>query len=369
MITLTASIDIILPKAISLAKCNVAKNNISGSLPFGTDEGTRKTTKTPFILGSTNIGEYATLEKSVNYYIGSELSDNNWTFKNPYVIEITTKEPLNSLTLAFDTEKGRHPRSIDLKYDNEKITYYDDDSIYTIVIPENTATSYTVEISNWNAPNAPLVISGIYVKITLDINKRNLISLNSSIFDRSDYKTPSYGIISNTGYIEFSDMSGEIRDYAEAYLLTSNLKASIKLNETILKKSEEIGYFETKEWNYDSNNRKVSVTLKDNLEEWQNIQIEGFVYDPRQPNAVLPNQLMADLYKWLYERTPQKYNMIPYDKLDQATKQILENTFLYHPLLKTDSLWRQWQKLCEACALYIYKNMVGETVCSYTYGS
>ena len=37
------------------------------------------------------------------------------------------------------------------------------------------------------------------------LNNKRIISISSKIFDRSDITRPSYGIISNTGELEFND--------------------------------------------------------------------------------------------------------------------------------------------------------------------
>jgi hypothetical protein len=339
MITLTASVDLI------------SHQNIESI--------------TPNIQGDTT---------TENYYVGSKNSNSDGKFTPAYIFTIKVSEPLNFLTVAFDTKNMLHPTKVTLRWVDSSGTtltkdFYDDDSIYTMKIDVKEATKYELVISDWNAPNSPLIISDIYTEIILDINKRNLIDLNSSIFDRSDYKFPRYGIISNNGSMVFVDTTGEIKDYAEMLLLKSDLKVSINLNDTISKRTQQVGLFETREWDYDNDNRVVSVSLKDNLEEWQDINIDGFGFDPRNASKVLPNRSMADLYKWLHERTPSKYNMLFYDELDETTKQILENTIMEYPLLKKATLWRQWQKVCEACALYIFKNSVGKTVCVYTNGS
>lgn len=211
----------------------------------------------------------------------------------------------------------------------------------------------------------------IYISetIIIDINYNNLISLNRNISYRGDNKLPSYGIISNVGNLEFNDFNGKVLEYAEQLLLTSDLKVVIMLNNTSSNNSIQVGVFETSDWDYDNNNRSVSVSLKDDLEEWQDIQVQGFDYDPRTPNAVLTNQTMADLYVWLYGKTPSKYQMLTFDELDEKTKAILTATTIKYPLLENGTLWEQWTKLCQVCGLYIYKNNQAKTVCTYTYGS
>lgn len=210
---------------------------------------------------------------------------------------------------------------------------------------------------------------GSYIKVEKDFALNNLISLERSIFDRSDTKLPSYGILSNNGNLEFNDTNGAFLAYANAGMLVSGLKVHILLNNTLSKSSEQVGVFETDTWDYDNNNRSVSVSLKDDLEEWQDIQVDGFGYDPREPFKIIANGKMSNIYKWLHKRTPQKYQMLDIEQLDKETQNILESTIIQYPLLESGTLWEQWTKLCQVCGLYIYKNNEGKTVCTYAYGS
>jgi hypothetical protein len=208
---------------------------------------------------------------------------------------------------------------------------------------------------------AQMTISGE----TIDFNRRNLISIGSSIFDRSDIKRPSYGIISNTGELEFNDYDGEFLNYAEQGLLTSDLPIVIFLNNTLSKAKQQIATFETREWDYDNDNRSVRVSLKDDLEEWQDITVYKIPYNPTSNSSVS----LEYYYTWLRIYTPAKYKMLAFKELDAKTQEILKTTVIPYNLLDGGNLWSQWQKVCEVCALYIYKNGEGRTVCNYTYGS
>ena len=364
MITLTARIVLVSGNNGTLSEVvgNLSKNNISSDI--GAILGSKSQGSNPFIVGASRVGDGSTFSNKVDYFIGGVPSNENGLFVPPYEITISGND-ITSFTIEFDKVNNRHPNTI--KIDN--LEYSDDDAIFTVKVP--SANSHTITIDNWNTPFYPLVITGIYVEISIDINYRNLISLNRSITYRGDNKLPSYGIISNTGNLEFNDLDGEIRDYAEQLLLTSDLKVVITLNNTLANTHEQVGVFETRDWQYDNDNRSVSVSLKDDLEEWQDIQVEGFEYDPRKPNAILTEKSMANLYVWLQdsERTPSKYKMLSFEDLDGKTQTILTNTTIEYPLLESANLWEQWTKLCEVCGLYIYKNNEGYTVCKYTYGS
>ena len=364
MITLTAKINLISGDSGTLSdvSSNLLGNNISSDI--GAIKGVKSQGSNPFILGASKLGDGSTLSGGVDYFIGGVQSNKNNRFVQPYEITISGTD-ITSFTIEFDKVNNRHPNTIVI----DNVEYADDDAVFTVNVP--SADTHTIIIDNWNSPNYPLVIMGIYVEISIDIDYRNLISLNRSITYRGDNKLPSYGIISNTGNLEFNDLTGEIKDYAEQMLLTRDLKVVINLNNTLTKIQEQVGVFETRDWTYDNDNRSVSVSLKDDLEEWQDIQVQGFDYDPRKPNAVLRERTMANLYVWLQDKakTPSKYKMLSFEDLDEKTRNILTNTTIEYPLLESANLWEQWTKLCEVCGLYIYKNNEGNTVCTYTYGS
>lgn len=302
-----------------------------------------------FLIPRTFANDYETIEEVA---LICQQSTGNIVVKETiqyfdYEIGIVSKSEINSLTIDFDKINNRHPKRIYI----DNVEYIDDDPIFTIA-NLNSSRIHKIRIDNWNSPNYPLVITGIYAEVNIDIDYRNLISISRSIFDRSDFKLPSFGIISNTGNIEFNDNSGEIRDYAEQLLLDSGLKCEIKLNNTLVDgASERIGLFETDQWDYDNDNRVVSVSLKDDLEEWQDILLEEY---PLQ-NAMT----MYEIYEYLVGKTPSKWEFI----LDnETTTTRLKNITCPYPYLESDNLWAQWQKLCEVCALYIYKNNDGKVV-------
>lgn len=354
MITLNAQIKLIQDGVINAATSNLSGNNISSKIP----ENEKSQIKNPFIIGSSKIGSGGAFSNGVEYFIGNQLSNEELKFPQSYTIEVSGAS-INSLTIVFDDVNMRYPNTISV----DGTTYYLDDPIFTVFGLQGTSdATFMVKIDNWNTPNSPLVISGIYAEISIDINKHNMISIDAPLSVRSDLKLPSFGIFSNSGNIEFKDYDGEIGDYAEQLLLTSDIKVDILLANTLANTEQKVAEFYTKDWDYDSITRQVSVSLKDGLEEWQDINIDGFNYDPRNPRSVLTHRSMSDLYKWLHEQTPTKYKMIAYDNLDDYTKLILNNTTIRYPYLTSGSLWQQWQKLSEVTGSYIYKNHEGDTI-------
>ena len=207
----------------------------------------------------------------------------------------------------------------------------------------------------------------IYISETeiIEINRRNVVSIECSVFDRSDLKLPSFGIISNTGNIEFNDSDGRVLQYAENLKLVKGLRCEIMLTNSLVEgASELVGVYETDEWNYDGDSRLVSVSIKDDLEEWQDINVPAIDYDARN-NQSKP---FSWLYEHLYSITVNNYNMLSFEQLDEPTKTVLQSIHIKYPLLKSASLWQQWNKLCQACQLHIYKDN-GIVKCRYNGGN
>ena len=225
----------------------------------------------------------------------------------------------------------------------------------------------------------------IYISETeiIEIDRRNMLSIEGSIFDRSDLKLPSFGIISNVGRIEFVDSNKLVLQYAEQLKLQQGQKCEIWLTNTLVNdyQSQLVSTMETDQWDYDNNNRTVSVSIKDDLEEWQEKDIEGISYDPR----ILESKPFSWFYEYLWKFTSNRssyvnsngenivcfgnYNMLSILELDEDTKSVLNNTYIQYPLLEKGNLWQQWTKLCQACQLHIYKNSDGVVVCRYNGGN
>lgn len=364
MISLFATIELLSGNKHSVSSVyapHIYKNNISRNIDVV--QNTKKVAKNPFIIGSTRLGDGATIESSADYFISQSLSDEKglFYFGDDQVITIKAGETTN-LTIVFDTTKNGHP--IRIVVDGKE--YVDDDTIFTITDLE-PKSKHTIKILDWNEPFRPLVVTGIYVGVKIEIDNHNLRSIYWDLSQRGDLKLPSYGIISNVGEIEFNDNDGEVLDYIEQLVTEQGHDCKLYLYNSLSKTTCNIAKAKTSEWDYKSSNRLVSVQLKDDLEEWQNIQVPAINYNP---NDIVEHNAL-DIYAYLLNYVPSKFDMITSSELeilDYETFNILANTKIPHYLLKSGTLWEQWQKLCELCGLYIYKNNEGKTICSYTFG-
>lgn len=198
------------------------------------------------------------------------------------------------------------------------------------------------------------------------INSRNLISLNISTFDRRDVNLPSWGLISNTGSIEFVDFDGQIKALAETNQLEPGMQVNIRLVNTISKKFENIGAFVTEQWDYDSLGKTVNISLKDGLEKLQSVDYEGVLYD-----FLAINRDYKYVYDILYNATIKSTNIsiCSFDMLDVDTQNRLLDSVLKCFYLNPANLWAQWNKFCEATQTYMYKDANGVLTCKYLGGN
>ena len=191
--------------------------------------------------------------------------------------------------------------------------------------------------------------------VDITVDKGNILSINSPAAFKSTLNKPDYGVLSMSGKIEFIDNKGTVETLANNLLLVEGLSAEIFLNNTLTGKSVKVGNWTTGKWNYDPNDRTVSVTIHDGLENWQEIEVPRVNYDAKS-GATKP---LLEFYEYLYEITVKNgYHMVGIDELDKATLNALSITVVY-PHLESGNLWRCWQKLAEASQSYVYMGQDG----------
>lgn len=234
--------------------------------------------------------------------------------------------------------------------------------IRDVFVPQN---ELRIAFSTWSEPNARIKISRIDDGEYLYIGKDKSISTQAEFTDREDTKLPQYGVVSQGGRIEYSDVDGLTLYYIENGLASRGLKVITKLNNTLTQKSQIVSEKYTAEWDYDEYDKKVSISLTDGLEEWQDIVVPAINYDARHPQA----QNAKWYYEYLHKHTPRKYKMLTFDELDTKTKNVLTDTVVPYPYLNSASLFQQWNKLCVLCQLHIYSQFDGKTICKYNEGN
>lgn len=309
----------------------------------------------PFILGRSRLGGGDCFTKKANFFIGAESSDQYKIFQKGYKFSLRG-ENITQITIVFNKEKNEYPRSITI--DGE--TFYDDDPTWTI--PIASGNEHVIEIMNWNKAFSPLVITSLYTDLSIELDESNLIDFERTIMDRSDTSAPSYGVISNSGSLSFIDVDGEVADYVAQQIVNSKNIISAHLYNDKTGIERQIAYFNAQKWSYQNSQSLVSITLKDDLEEWQYINVSAIYYNPK----ISTPKSAEWLYREVHKQTPAKYKMLEFEELDDETKAVLSGTTIKYPILESGSLWSAWDKLCQLCFLRIFKNNSGRTVCKYS---
>lgn len=341
---------------ISSISSNINGNNISADLSEVLGKKS-VAVGNPFILGKSKLGSGATYADNLPYLLSRQLSNSNGEFANPYTITVNGNN-ITQFIISFDTKNGAFPKKIIV--DGEEVRV-DDDAMWEIVVDK--ASSHTITISNWNKPNSPLIITRIYADMDIEIDRNNLLSFNSDMSDRSNIQYPTYGIVSNRADISFSDYDEQVLDLITQKLLHSGIEISVKVDNDILNEQEQVCLMYIQSLSYDSDNRRVDMSLQDRLVEWQDINVSAIYYTP----TVSTPKTAEWFYRQLYNTTKSNlYDIFSFEELDSETKNVLTNTTIEYPLLESSSLWDEWTKLCELCLLHIWQDSQGKIVVKYS---
>ena len=351
MITLTATINLLSGSgAINSLSIDKSKNNISSDIT--NVKGTTKNSKSAFILGSSKLGFGYRYSSNIDYFISKQLCDNSGIFKSPFTIDISGIN-ISNLTIVFDTSHKQYPKNITV----DGISHSDDDPTY--VITGLTGNTHTIEINNWNEPNSPLIIQGIYTNITIHLDNRYFISIFREVRNAPDADKPSYGIISNVGGIKFNDLSLEFRDYIEQQLLVDGVKVSLFINNTINSKKQLIGNYETHDWKYDNHNFVVDVSFGDNLVNMQKIYLQEFPQIAYKQGVLITLQ---DVFTLLNKQTKGLFN----EEVTNINVDLTTSCNSYK-IDKGETLWSVWNGFCQSAKCYMYKDPMTSKIIIISY--
>lgn len=188
-------------------------------------------------------------------------------------------------------------------------------------------------------------------------SEKNLTSLSCEMFERNDISLPSYGIISNKGKLSFvfNDKDRDFKYYFDNYILSNKFEAEIYIENTMYSaKSQKIAHFLCTDWDYDQYDKTVTISLQDDLLEWQ--ELTGETIDFKQ------NRTAFEMYESLVSFT-DNFEF----EIDEKTEEYLKSTTFSLSFVKKNNLWNMWQSFCEALALHLYKNPNGKVKISKSY--
>ena len=189
----------------------------------------------------------------------------------------------------------------------------------------------------------------IYEEVKFD--RRNLLSLESEVKDRADIDKPSFGIISTGGSLSFKDNSSRFLNYANAGLLTEGIEIKIFLENTVKKTKKQVGLYYATDWDYDNDNRSVTVSFKDKLENLQDRNSNKIDMSPEQT----PKNIFSRIYDMIYKPSDIK---ILFDSNVKPIMQKTNSTTLYK---NASNIWSDLNKISEICGFHIYNDFYGNT--------
>lgn len=335
------------------AVSNLKGNNVSGTVNDVVDK-VSVPLGNPFVLGKSVLGSRKFYNNHLDYYMGAQLSDASGFFAEKYIITIQGKTKSNYI-IVFDKENKQYPNNIivdgktiflespqaELEFDKEKDVH-------------------TIEIDNWNTEDCPMIITGLYAVTDIEITQWNLENFRSSIMDRQSENYPNYGLISNGANLSFYDFNEKALDLIITKALHSGAQVSVWLGDNEVGTYEQICEMEIRELSYDNNNKKVDITLKDNLEDMQNINVAQIDYDPINPVSVTAYYF----YQYLRDIAVGTGKFL-FEDVDTQTLSVLNATTIEYPILESGNLWDCWEKLCELCLLHMYINNNNKIVIKY----
>lgn len=336
-------------------------NNISWPIytatsSFGTIVGHEVKQTKPFLLANSPLiggvdyeipknSDMYVLADRVGYFIGTLISGEDGTLPGDgYSITINGAD-FNAITIVFDKEDEVWPTEVVVNGE----TYMNDDATFTVGGLGGTVDKLDLTISKLNKPNKGLIVTGIYVDITIIVDEKNLDSFTYSLYDREYNDEPSYGVVSNSGTLSFVDSTGEILDYITNRALTNELSVNVNVLNTLNGKKELFVSTKTSQWEYDNNNFIVTISLQDELEELQNYTFVGI---PCNESFMFASAI----YDSIVSEIPERFGVPYYNNLSDSVKNKIGYSAISNPYMQSCSLWDALDGFCKTFGLRIYKH-------------
>lgn len=346
---------------VNNAQFNNNNNNISWNIftatsSFGQIVGKEVKQTKPFLLGNSPLvgredyeipktSDMYVLADRVNYFIGSLVSGEDGTFPGGASYSITINgADFNAITIVFDKDDEVWPTEITINGES----YTNDDPTFTVG-GLGGVDSLDVTITQLNKPNKGLIVTGVYVDITIVVDEKNLDSFTYSLYDRENNDEPSYGVVSNSGTLSFVDSTREVLDYITSGLIGEDLKVSLYVKNTSTNKEEMFVKCYSDDWTYDNDNFVVEITLKDIAERMQ----KNFISVP-----FTARMTGAQIYEILKAAAENIIKIRPFDELDVITKNTLYGYTFINFYIDNCSLWEAYNMLCKSIYATAYTYIV-----------
>ena len=323
-----------------------AYNNISAPANSIINKNLNK--QNVFLLGVDKFSDMKTYSPNVvDYYISDIISEEDNIFPAQLSFSLTVDSSAKFIIMYFDTVNGEYPPVL-----------FWDDVMYkldspSVCLPLNNETDHILTTREWNKPNRPFVVRG--VQTFFNIEAEELISIDFSGQSRSDISKPSWGIISNTGQIDFLDYLGVVAQLSKHNFLSGSF---INIYLQTPNKKEQIGGFFVDNAMRNEQNQKVQLFFSDVLKSWEEITVGEYFY-PYTKNIISIKDVITEIVSKADVELELPYK----------TRQYLNTFFVPFPKIEAGSVWAQVSKICEATACYVYCNHKGTPIIKYSRGT
>lgn len=336
---------------------NISWPTYTATSSFGTIVGHEVKQTKPFLLANSPLiggvdyeipknSDMYVLADRVGYFIGTLISGEDGTLPGDgYSITINGAD-FNAITIVFDKDEEVWPTEVVI---NGK-SYVNDDPIFTVSGLGGTVDELKVTISKLNKPNKGLIVTGIYVAITIIVDEKNLDSFTYSLYDRENNDEPSYGVVSNSGTLSFVDSTREVLDYITNRMLTKELTVSVNVINTTSKNNKTELFISAKasQWEYDNDNFVVTCQLDDQLQDLQDYSFPGIPYNRESIQADV-------LYDEIVSYAPAYLNIPTFSQLSAEVKNKLLEYDVDYGYAESSSVWDALDGFCKTFGLRLYK--------------
>lgn len=299
-----------------------------------------------FVVGSSKVGTsmYASgysgyisnCGSSNNEFIGNDGVKYGYKLDNnielgKFAITINGSG-IKNIEINFDKLMGSYPTVV---YINNEL--YVNDSYDLKYSFNNEQDGVAIDMHAMSAPMKPVVINKISFDNSLRFGLHS--GLKSISINRQRTNNPTgieYGIVPQSASINVQDSKNSVFGIINQGESVENLPITVYID-------GKVGgtYLSQSVWDYNVFTKVVSINTSDRLVKLQDTQYT-LKYNGEPKTALdIVNELISNSSDFNFEIEPE-------------TREFLESVNIEYPYLQQDSLWNQWNKVCQLCQLVVY---------------
>lgn len=302
-----------------------------------------------FFCGKSICGNggkfYSQYDGYISNVVSSTIINTYGTYDTTFNMQVYGTN-IKRLTFIFDETVQEFPTRISIN----NIEYSNNNNIF-VWGSETALETVNITFVDWNKPNSLIRFTGLMVGLELTYDRGNglkFVMANSQC--QQNTSELALGVVSQNATVEIVDAQNQIVNLSSAGIIDTNVLTTIYLD------GKTIGVYQRTTddgWDINRNTNEVSISLTDRLQDWQKID---FNWGSLQLNKDC-GYVLERLIKFTVENTDIKYD--DFD-IEQTTLDWLGKLKVPYCYLEEDTLWNEWNKLCNAGGLQIYQKHDGK---------